>query len=137
MIIDVLASGSTGNCYKLDDGNTSILLECGINLRDIYRKVDFNLTSIEGCLITHEHSDHAKSAHKIKAAGVPVYTSKGTQEILQLSDRRLHIISPDITFNIGSWRITPFKVLHDAKEPLGFVLQSQIMPIKISLRSQA
>ena len=30
MQIDVLASGSKGNCYRVSDGKTSLLLEAGI-----------------------------------------------------------------------------------------------------------
>ena len=49
------ASGSTGNCYKISDGGTPLLLECGIKYKDIQKGCGFKLGEIEACLISHEH----------------------------------------------------------------------------------
>lgn len=53
--ITPLASGSTGNCYKISDGRTPLLLECGIKYKDIQKGCGFKLREIVGCLISHEH----------------------------------------------------------------------------------
>jgi phosphoribosyl 1,2-cyclic phosphodiesterase len=55
MIIKSIASGSSGNCYKISDGKTSLLLECGIPIKKIKLGCDFDLSDILGCLVTHEH----------------------------------------------------------------------------------
>ncbi len=49
------ASGSAGNCYRITDGRTPLLLECGIKYKDIQKGCGFRLTEIKACLISHEH----------------------------------------------------------------------------------
>lgn len=55
MDIKVLASGSKGNCYIVSDGNTKILLEAGLPIRQIRKEGGFQLHEMQGCLISHEH----------------------------------------------------------------------------------
>ena len=54
MDIKVLASGSSGNSYRISDGSTSLLLECGIKYNEIQRRLNYNV-SVTGCLISHSH----------------------------------------------------------------------------------
>lgn len=49
------ASGSTGNCYRITDGRTPLLLECGIQYKQIQKGCGFRLSEIKACLISHEH----------------------------------------------------------------------------------
>lgn len=122
MEIISLGSGSTGNCYRVSDGHTALLLECGLPLREIRRGLDFKLTDVEGCLVSHEHLDHARSAPEIMKAGVDIYASTGTFDALSLFGHRAHVL--DAPTRIGTWLVTPFAAEHDAAEPLGFVLDS-------------
>jgi phosphoribosyl 1,2-cyclic phosphodiesterase len=55
MDIKVLASGSSGNCYYVSDGNSSVLIECGIKIDQIRKGCGFRLSEIKACLISHEH----------------------------------------------------------------------------------
>jgi phosphoribosyl 1,2-cyclic phosphodiesterase len=119
-----LASGSKGNCYHLTDGTTEILLECGIPIRKIREGLDFRLSSVAACLVSHEHQDHAKAIADMMAAGIDVYASRGTIDALGLRGHRLHPIQALQGFEIDSWYILPFDLVHDAAEPLGFVCVS-------------
>ena len=56
MFIDIFASGSKGNSYRISDGETAILLECGISFKEIQQKTCFEISKLAGCLISHEHS---------------------------------------------------------------------------------
>jgi len=80
--ISSLASGSSGNCYRLTDGSTPLLLECGISFKEIKKKLNFRTSEIAACLITHEHGDHAKAVNDLMKAGIDCYMSKGTKEAL-------------------------------------------------------
>jgi len=124
MEIHVLASSSRGNCYRVSDGSTPLLLECGIRFADIRQKLHFHLSEIAGCLCSHEHGDHSKAVKDVIKAGIDCYMSKGTADALGVSGHRVHIIKAREQFQIGAWIILPFETEHDAAEPLGFLLAS-------------
>jgi phosphoribosyl 1,2-cyclic phosphodiesterase len=123
--ITALASSSKGNCYRVTDGRTPLLLECGINFRDIQKGLDFQLSSIAGCLVTHEHNDHVKSIMDVLKAGIDVYGSKGTFETLTITNHRIQPVKAREQFQIGTWTILPFEVEHDVSEPIGYLLANQ------------
>lgn len=55
MEIKVIASGSSGNCYVIKDGVTTILLECGVKYDRILKGVDYIIANVSGCLLSHSH----------------------------------------------------------------------------------
>lgn len=123
--IKALASGSKGNCYRITDGKTPLLLECGIPFRDIQRGLNFRVSEIAGCLVSHEHQDHCKSIKDVMKAGIDVYASKGTIESLDITNHRLKPVTAKQSFQIGTWTILPFDTQHDTAEPYGFLLANQ------------
>lgn len=125
MEIQVIASGSSGNCYRLHDGQTSLILECGIPPERMMRVLGTELTRAGGVLVTHEHSDHALAARKLIRLGLDLYASAGTFKALKLSGRRCKTVRAGRSFRIGSFDIYPFETKHDAAEPLGWVLTSR------------
>jgi len=125
MDIKVLASSSKGNCYRISDGYTALLLECGIHIKKIKQGLGFRLSDIDGCLVSHEHKDHSKSVKDIAKAGIDLYMSEGTREVLNIEGHRIKTIKPQKQFNIGTYSILPFRTEHDAKEPLGFLIYSR------------
>ncbi|QKS73268.1 MBL fold metallo-hydrolase [Paenalkalicoccus suaedae] len=125
MIIKTLATGSTGNCYYISDGITSILIEAGIPFKKIQRKLDFETSSLAGCLISHEHLDHCKAIEDVAKAGIDIYLSLGTKEALGATGHRLKTIEAKQPFTLGTLTIMPFEVEHDVSEPLGFLIASK------------
>jgi phosphoribosyl 1,2-cyclic phosphodiesterase len=125
MAIQVLASSSRGNCYRIDDGSTPLLLECGIRFKEIQQGLNFRVSEIAGCLVSHEHQDHAKAVSDIIKTGVNCYMSKGTAEALEVTGHRVRIIKDMQQFQVGTWTILPWEAVHDAAEPLGFLLVSK------------
>ena len=116
------ASSSSGNLYQLVSGESALMLECGLPIKDIKKYFNFDFSRVDGCLLSHEHLDHAKAAKDIMAAGVDLYCSQGTAEVLGLSGHRLHIVTAKQAFKIDSWTVLPFEVEHDCKEPLGYLI---------------
>ena len=127
--VKCLASGSAGNSYAVDDGKSVLLLEAGIRKRTILAGYMDLLMRVHGCLITHEHQDHAKAALGLPMAGIDVYASGGTFAALNAEkDRRnyrLHSIKAGEQFTLGTWTVLPWEAQHDAAEPLGFLLYSK------------
>lgn len=124
MDIKILASGSKGNCYYISDGHTPLLLECGINISRVRDGLDYKLSEIQGCLLSHEHGDHSKAVGDVLRSGIDVYMSNGTKDALGLSGHRIHTIESRDSFRVGTWTIRAFETQHDAAEPLGYFIQS-------------
>lgn len=131
MEINILASGSSGNCYHVCDGKTALLLDCGIPLRRIQRGLSFRMHLISGVLVTHCHMDHIKAAKDIAGFGIPIYASKGTMEACGLYGYYFRPVRHKDSFKIGTFTVLPFNVEHDAPEPLGFVLKSDVTGEKL------
>lgn len=123
MKIKVLGSSSKGNCYVVSDGTTRLLLDCGLPVRAIMAGIEFKPQTVAGCLITHSHGDHVKSANKLSQLyGMRVFASQGCIDAAQLSCVRA--VKALNEFSVGSFKVLPFDIQHDAPEPLGFLLKS-------------
>ena len=130
MKIDVLGSGSKGNCYKVNIGDATLLMECGLPFNVIKRKLKFKLSEIDACFITHEHLDHAKAINEIMGAGIDVYATNGTFNSLKVGkSHRKNIINKDKInskynyVNVKNVRIYPFESVHDVAEPVNFYIK--------------
>ncbi len=124
MDIEVLASSSRGNAYTVDDGETKVLLECGIPFRKLQELTGFGLSGYAGCLLSHEHGDHSKAAVQIMQNGIDLYCSPGTAQALSLKGHRLKVIEPLRNIVLGTFMVMPFHVQHDCAEPYGYLLRS-------------
>ena len=109
MDIRVIASGSSGNAYLIGDGRTRLLLDAGIPFRRIQIGCSFRTSSIDGCLVTHRHGDHAAAIPKLLQRGIAVYSNadvaglyEGVQELTALRE-----------YTVGTLRILPFEAVHD------------------------
>jgi phosphoribosyl 1,2-cyclic phosphodiesterase len=126
--INKIASGSSGNCFIIEDSNTSLMIECGVQFPLIQKALDFRLSKIDGCLISHEHKDHCISINKIIQSGIKCYTSKKTFKSLKINTNDYYNkcikIEAKKMFSIGSFDILPFNTNHDAEDPLGFLIRS-------------
>ena len=122
MILDVIASGSKGNAYILQNEQEALLIEAGVRFDAILKALDFNPAKVAGCLISHEHGDHAKFADQVLKAAIPVYCSKGTAESIK-ADKRPEICEAGKVYRLGNFRFIPFATMHDAAEPYGFFIQ--------------
>jgi len=125
MKLKVISTGSIGNAYILETENEALLIECGVNIMDIKKALNFDLSKIVGCLVTHEHQDHAKSINDVMSIGVEVYASKGTFSAtgFSIKSHKQNEIASKQIFKIGNFKVMAFDVKHDAVEPLGFLIE--------------
>lgn len=124
MTFEAIASSSHGNAYIVSDGETRILLECGISHRRLQQAAGYGLSAMDACLVSHEHKDHACAVADIIKDGIPVYMSDGTAAALDLDT--VEIIADRETFTIGTIDVMPFATFHDAQEPVGFLMRSRV-----------
>ena len=124
MTFTSLASSSHGNAYIVDDGCTRLLLECGLSFRRLKQLAGFGVSRLSAVLISHEHKDHSRCAADLIKAGLPVYMSEGTADALELEGAG--IIADREQFSVGTMQVVPFRVFHDAADPLGFLIKSEV-----------
>ena len=58
-----LYSGSSGNSLLVSTENTNILIDAGVSCKKIetaLSNIDIDPNSIDGILVTHEHTDHVQ-----------------------------------------------------------------------------
>ena len=122
--ITTIASSSSGNCYLLDNGKSKLVIEAGISIAKIKEAMGFQLSSSAGCLVSHGHGDHAKAVKDMMIAGVDVFMSKGAAEQIGATGHRMNHVQALQQFTVGGWTVLPFDVVHDAEEPLGFIIAS-------------
>lgn len=123
-----LASSSAGNAYLVEDGEGNrLLLECGLTHRKLRRLAGEGLRGLAGCLITHEHKDHARCWSELIRDGARVWASVGTREAL---DGGLIQELPEgeegyLPFRLGPFDVLPFPTFHDAAQPVGYLIRSR------------
>ena len=103
-------------------------MECGISHKKLQQACCFKLTSLDACLVSHEHKDHCHCADKLLRSGIPVYLTQGTARGLDLKEELLDLateMEAGRQFTVGTMDIMPFSTFHDAQEPLGFLIQSR------------
>lgn len=123
LLISVLGSSSSGNCYLVNSPLTkeTLILDAGVSFKEIQKAMKFDFSNVVGTLITHEHGDHIKSADKLATAGIDIYASEGTFRAKDLYGHRYNTVKELKEFRIGNFKILPFKTQHDAEEPLRFL----------------
>ncbi len=135
MQFGTIASGSSGNCLYVGGGGSHVLIDAGISGRRIFDGLNqFGVSpeQIDGILITHEHIDHIAGLGVVmRKVGCHVYaTEKTIREILSahalgaMPADLFTAIEPDHPFVVGGLEIEPFRMSHDAKDPVSYVVKS-------------
>lgn len=125
MELKVLASGSTGNCYILQNDSEALILEAGVPYIEVLRAL--KTKNVVGCLVTHEHKDHSKYVKDYLNHAVKVYMTAGTLHALDdIGAITLPLlIEQGGTLRIGGFDVKCFATVHDAAEPVGFLIRHQ------------
>ncbi|MDY6820966.1 MAG: MBL fold metallo-hydrolase [Deferribacterota bacterium] len=126
MKVNIVASGSSGNCSFIEDENTIIFIDIGISMRRLADKVNvekFNKKELF-LFITHEHSDHIIGLKSFLRKFKPVvFTSEGTASYLEQKGydvNNFYILKRDRLYNLSKFKVAPFNIPHDSFEPLGY-----------------
>lgn len=111
MRIHTIHTGSKGNSYILtDDDNNILILDCGVNMKMIKSALNYDITSVNGVLVTHEHRDHSMSADEFELYGLPVF--------------RPYLIEGGMDRKtLGVYAVSSFPVEHDGTPCCGFYIR--------------
>jgi phosphoribosyl 1,2-cyclic phosphodiesterase len=123
----VLASGSSGNAALISTGHTRVLVDAGLSLRELTRRLELvgeTPERLSAVVITHEHSDHiAGLPFLARRLGLPVYLSRCTAPLIDWGERGnlpVETFQAGTGFSIGDIDVATFSVPHDAADPVGF-----------------
>lgn len=125
MILQSLSSSSRGNIHILENEDTTLLLDCGIKFNRVSSIL--NLKKIDGVLITHEHGDHVSGCESLSQnKNTTFYSTKETLDRVNIPDFMKRPVQAFKTFQIGSFKIVPFEVKHDAVHPVNYLIKDEI-----------
>jgi phosphoribosyl 1,2-cyclic phosphodiesterase len=123
MKLKIINSNSAGNAYILENDTEALLIECGVRFDKIKQALNFKMSKVVGCLVTHEHQDHCKAVKEVLAAGIHVHASYGTHGAMKTEGHhRSRFLHLGATLNLGQFKVKGFPVKHDAAEPMGFLI---------------
>lgn len=110
MKIHCIGSSSSGNSYVITSNGHKLIVELGCNFKEVLKAVDYDLTSIEGCLVSHCHSDHSAYIAKALEYQIPVYVNKEVVEKYPY----VHLLTQKYRYSIGKFKVQCLKVPHNA-----------------------
>lgn len=126
-----LYSGSSGNVSFAEGGGTRLLIDAGLPGKTVAAALEsrgVDPRTINGILITHDHSDHVAGvgvfARRYKT---PVYANAATARAMTgvtgaIPGALMRVFETGRDFYINSLNVYPFPIPHDAAEPVGFCL---------------
>ncbi len=129
MLVVNLASGSKGNETYVEAGQTKILVDAGLSLRETaarFALIGKKIADLDAILITHEHTDHIYGLGQImKACDARVYAPKRCLNYLKLDPGLYERVSPIecYNFHINDVNVMPFALPHDSVDCYGYILE--------------
>ncbi len=124
-----LYSGSSGNSLFVETKDTKLLVDAGVSCKKIenaLNDISVDPSSIDGILITHEHSDHVQGLGTLaRKFDLPVFVNQETLDAMpkqkdKIPEKNIKTFKVSDKFEIGDLLINPFSIPHDAANPCGF-----------------
>jgi phosphoribosyl 1,2-cyclic phosphodiesterase len=129
--LTILGSGSSGNCAYLETDQARLLIDAGLSARQIRQRMATLARApetLDGILITHEHSDHITGLAGLAARlNLPIYCNRLTKEAIeeQLDIQiNAHLFTTGDSFEMGDVTVDTFAIPHDACDPVGFLVRT-------------
>jgi phosphoribosyl 1,2-cyclic phosphodiesterase len=137
----VLASGSSGNAALLATEKTQILVDAGLSMRELRRRlraIGEDLNGIDAILITHEHTDHISGLAVLARnpnIRATIYMTRLTAPAIDWGPTRPPRLEPfqaGARFQIGDIEVQSFGIPHDAIDPIGYGFEAEGVRIGVA-----
>ncbi|MCD5414930.1 MAG: MBL fold metallo-hydrolase [Clostridiales bacterium] len=128
-----LASSSKGNCHFVSDGDNYLLFDAGLSGVKIQNKlirIGINPEQLTGIVISHEHNDHIQGAGVLsRRFDIPIYANEGTWDVMknkvgEIKLENIRSFATEKLFELNNFIVNPFRISHDARDPVGFAIGS-------------
>lgn len=128
--ICTLASGSKGNCTYIKSGNTSLIVDEGLTVKELKVRAatrGIDLSGVGAVLVTHEHADHIKGVEQFsREFGAKVYMPLTCFETMRSRGETItkfeYVDGFETGFEIDDIMVEPFRLPHDARYTVGYRL---------------
>lgn len=112
--LKVIGSSSKGNGYALIANDEILLVEAGCKLIEAKKAIDWKISKVVGCLVSHRHGDHAAYIKDYMKNGISVYGGEDTAvDIEECGGERITPLRLKQKAWIGRFAVQPFPVVHD------------------------
>lgn len=141
----MLASGSTGNAAFLATSKTHILIDAGLSVRELTRRlaeIGERPEDIDAVLITHEHSDHVAGLARFirwrakQGKPVTVFASRLTAPLIEWEAECppacVENFQAGSGWIVGNIAVQSFTIPHDAIDPVGYCFHAEGVKIGIA-----
>lgn len=127
-------SGSSGNCAYIGNSDGGLLIDAGVDNKQVERMLlenGIDIGNVNGILLTHDHNDHVRYAYALLRANrhMQLYcTPRAMNGLLRRHNVSRRIsnyhkpIYKEFEFEAGGFRITPFETSHDGTDNVGFAI---------------
>lgn len=128
-----LSSGSAGNCQYIETRESKILIDAGFSgkrIEELLDQIHVDPKELDAILVTHEHIDHSKGVGVLsRRYNIPVYANAKTWESMEKIIKNIKIENTKVfktnkNIHLKDLLIHPFKLSHDALEPVGYIVFS-------------
>ncbi|MBI5280805.1 MAG: MBL fold metallo-hydrolase [Candidatus Solibacter usitatus] len=135
----VLASSSSGNSTFIGTDNTRILIDAGLNRKEIFARlaaIGEDPAKLDAIFVTHEHTDHICGLPvMMRALGskVPVFLTHLTAPKIEwgTGEPAVETFQAGATIDLGGLSVASFTIPHDAEDPVAYAVT--VEGIKISI----
>lgn len=121
MQFTLLASGSKGNSFLLENEGTKILIDCGTTkkyLISALHEQHVEISDLDALVITHDHADHISQIRHFK--DIDIYSP------VKINDIEVFDVRPLQKFTVGTLEFTPIALSHDAYHTTGYIISDGI-----------
>ena len=128
-----LQSGSSGNCFFVEAGQTRVLIDAGISPRQIslrLRRYERDLEKLDAVLLTHDHSDHSRYVSGVcRKFQLPLYVTAKTLNAIGRNQSTkgltVNCFTAGDSFHVRDLTIHSIPTPHDAIDGVAFVVEHQ------------
>jgi phosphoribosyl 1,2-cyclic phosphodiesterase len=123
-------SGSNGNCFFVEAGDTRLLIDAGISGKQAQLRMARHQQParvVDALVVSHDHGDHSSCAGIYQRKfGVPIYATRGTARACKRRWAQVHDVrefAAGDSFQVGTATVHTLATPHDAVDGACFVVE--------------